>query len=50
MKRVVDRIQWHRKQWAHRRLAAGVLKAPPLVPADDGVIYFPMIGPGGLPP
>lgn len=26
MKRVVDRIQWHRKQWAHRRLAAGVLR------------------------
>ena len=24
MKRVVDRIQWYRKQWAHRRLAAGV--------------------------
>lgn len=44
MKRVVDRIQWHRKQWAHRRLAAGVLKARPIVPADDGVIYFSMIG------
>jgi hypothetical protein len=44
MIRVVERVNWHWKQRAHLRVAAAVLDTPPIVPAQDGVILFSMIG------
>ena len=32
------------KRWRHRRLAAGILATPAIVPRDDGLVLFSMIG------
>jgi len=37
-------LNWHLKRRWHRRLAKGILATVPLVPRDDGVILFSMIG------
>lgn len=44
MPSLAEHMNWHLKQWRHRRVAAGVLATPPLIPRDDGVILFSMIG------
>jgi hypothetical protein len=36
--------------WAHNRLARGIYDTPPIVPQDDGVILFSMIGTAVLAP
>jgi hypothetical protein len=41
---IAEHLNWHVKQWWHRRLSRGVLATPPIVPRDDGVILFSMIG------
>lgn len=37
-------LNWRWKSHRHARLARGVLDTPPLVPRDDGVVLFSMIG------
>lgn len=44
MPSIVEHLNWHLKQWRHRRLAAAVLATPPLAARQDGVILFSMIG------
>ncbi len=39
-----EHLNWHWKQWRHRRLARGILATPPAMVRDDGVIVFSMIG------
>lgn len=37
-------LNWRWKSLRHAAIARGVLDAPPLVPCDDGVVIFSMIG------
>ncbi|WP_242118955.1 hypothetical protein [Sphingomonas lacusdianchii] len=39
-----EHLNWHWKQWRHRRLARAILVTPPATIRDDGVIVFSMIG------
>ncbi|WP_230772635.1 hypothetical protein [Sphingomonas sp. Leaf4] len=39
-----EHLNWHWKQWRHRRLARGILTTPPAIVRDDGVVIFSMIG------
>lgn len=41
---LAEQLRWRWKAWMHARLARGVLATPPLVPRDDGVVIFSMIG------
>lgn len=41
---IAEHLNWHVKQWLHRRLAKRVLATPPIPVDDDGVILFSMIG------
>ncbi len=41
---IAEHLNWHVKQWLHRRLARRVLATPPIPAGDDGVILFSMIG------
>lgn len=41
---LAEHLNWHVKQWLHRRLARRVLATPPVPAGDDGVILFSMIG------
>ncbi len=41
---IAEHLNWHVKQWLHRRLARRVLATPPIPVSDDGVILFSMIG------
>jgi len=47
---LAEHLNWHVKQWLHRRLARRVLATPPIAQGDDGVILFSMIGTGVLLP
>lgn len=44
MPSIAEHLNWHVKQWWHARRARGVLATPPIVPRDDGVVIFSMIG------
>jgi hypothetical protein len=44
MNRIVSKLNWLWKERAHRRAARAILHTPPVVPADDGLILFSMIG------
>ena len=44
MTSIAARLIWRHDEWRHGRLARPVLAAPPIVPRDDGVILFSMIG------
>lgn len=44
MPTIAEHLNWRVKGWRHRRLAARVLDTPPLLPRDDGVVLFSMIG------
>lgn len=44
MNRITYRLNWLWKERAHRRAARAILDTPPIVPADDGLILFSMIG------
>jgi len=41
---IVKGLNWRLRQWRHRAVARGVLETRPVVPSDDGVILFSMIG------
>lgn len=44
MNRIAIKLNWLWKERAHRAAARAVLETPPVVPADDGLILFSMIG------
>ena len=44
MNRVVNKLNRLWKEHAHRTAARAVLDTPPVVPADDGLVLFSMIG------
>ncbi|AJA09871.1 hypothetical protein SKP52_14945 [Sphingopyxis fribergensis] len=44
MNRVVNKLKRLWKESAHRAAARAVLDTPPVVPADDGLVLFSMIG------
>lgn len=44
MPSIAAHLNWRWKQARHTRLARAVLATPPLVPRDDGVVLFSMIG------
>jgi hypothetical protein len=50
MPSLAEHLNWYTKQWWHRRVARGVLGTPPIVPADDGVVLFAMVGSAVLHP
>jgi hypothetical protein len=41
---MIDRLSRKARQWQHERIARDVLATPPVVPRDDGVVVFSMIG------
>lgn len=44
MRSLAERLNWRWKSRRHARLARTVLDTPPLVPRDDGVVLFSLIG------
>ena len=44
MNRIVNKLNRLWKERAHRAAARAVLDTPPIVPADDGLVLFSMIG------
>ena len=44
MDRLADKLNWLWKERRHRAAARAVLDTPPIVPADDGLVLFSMIG------
>lgn len=44
MPSIAEHLNWRWKQARHLRLARAVLDTPPLIPRDDGVVLFSMIG------
>lgn len=44
MSTLATHLNWRWKSWRHARLAHGILATPPIVPRDDGVVLFSMIG------
>ena len=44
MNRFTYKLNWLWKERVHRRASRGILDTPPIVPADDGVVLFSMIG------
>ncbi len=44
MPSIAEHLNWRVKRSRHCRIARGILNTPPIVPRDDGVILFSMIG------
>ena len=44
MNRVTNKLNWMWRERAHRRAARAILDTPQVVPADDGLVLFSMIG------
>lgn len=44
MIRIAKKLSWLWKERAHRKAARAILDTPPVVPADDGLVLFSMIG------
>lgn len=44
MPSLAEHLNWRTKTWWHARVARAVVETPPLMPRDDGVVLFSMVG------